>query len=72
MVSHAALLWQECETHSYVVTVVLVIFATQVKSLKCKADIKICAFLASCGQTTTLSWPICAVYAVMQIAHKLD
>ena len=40
-------------------SMVWVIFATRVKR---KAEIKICAFLASCG--------ICAVYTVMQIAHK--
>ena len=52
-------------------TVVLVIFATS-KSVKHKAEIKIHDFLGSCGQTTTLYRPICAVYTVMQIAHKLD
>ena len=53
--------------HVLVNTVVLVIFATRVIKSK---EIKIRAFLPFCGQTTMLSWSTCAVYAVMQIAHK--
>ena len=42
---------------------VLVIFTTRVKKCKKrKAENKICSFLATCGQTTAFSCPICAVY----------
>ena len=56
----------------FIITVVLVIFATQVK--KRRAEIKICAFFFF-GFLVVRIPPLgshCAVYKVLQITHKLD